>query len=108
MLIVHMIRLQSFIDTEMTRAGFLEEGARYATNHNTMLAGTAAQIADRLEEAFEATGSRGGFMLGHTACLMEDLTAIVELLVPELQRRGRFRTGYTARTLREMLGGTEA
>ncbi len=105
--VVHQMAAELGYDTEMTRAEFLEEGARYATNHNTMLAGTAAQIADRLEEAFEATGSRGGFMLGHTACLMEDLTAIVELLVPELQRRGRFRTGYTARTLRGMLGGTE-
>ena len=93
-------------DTEMTRAGFLQEGARYATNHTTMLAGTPSQIADRLEEAFEATGSRGGFMLGHFACFMEDLAAIVDLLVPELQRRGRFRTCYTARTLREMLAET--
>jgi hypothetical protein len=28
---------------------------------------------------------------------------IVDLLVPELQRRGRFRTAYTGRTLRENL-----
>jgi hypothetical protein len=28
---------------------------------------------------------------------------IVDLLVPELQRRDRFRTGYTGRTLRENL-----
>ncbi|WP_200845051.1 NtaA/DmoA family FMN-dependent monooxygenase [Roseomonas sp. 18066] len=90
-------------DTEMTRAEFLEEGARYATSHNTMLAGTAPELADILEEAFEATGSRGGFMLGHTASLFEDLTGIVELLVPELQRRGRFRTRYSTTTLRETL-----
>jgi len=90
-------------DTEISRAEFLEHGARFATNHDTMLAGTAAQIADRLEESFAATGSRGGFMLGHTASLMEDLTGIVELLVPELQRRGRFRTNYASRTLKEML-----
>ena len=104
--VVHQMGTELGWNTEMTRADFLAEGARYATNHNTMLAGSAAQVADRLEEAFEATGSRGGFMLGHTASLMEDLTAIVDLLVPELQRRGRFRTGYTARTLRGMLGGT--
>jgi hypothetical protein len=30
---------------------------------------------------------------------------IVDLLVPELQRRGRFRTAYTGRTLRENLAG---
>jgi hypothetical protein len=28
---------------------------------------------------------------------------VVDLLVPELQRRGRFRTSYTGRTLRENL-----
>jgi hypothetical protein len=32
-----------------------------------------------------------------------DLIGIVDLLVPELQRRGRFRTEYSGRTLRENL-----
>jgi hypothetical protein len=32
-----------------------------------------------------------------------DLAAIVELLVPELQRRGRFRREYKGRTLRDNL-----
>ena len=104
--VVHQMGTARGWDTEMSRAEFLAEGARYATNHNTTLAGSAAQVADRLEDAFEATGSRGGFMLGHTPSLFEDLTAIVDLLVPELQRRGRFRTAYEARTLRGMLGGT--
>ena len=53
---------------------------------------------------FEATGSRGGFMLGHSQAEQIDaLHNIVDLLVPELQRRGRFRTAYTGRTLRENL-----
>ena len=65
---------------------------------------TAGQMADHLEMVFEATGSRGGFMLGHTVSMPGDLVAIVDLLVPELQRRGRFRTEYTGRTLRENLG----
>jgi long-chain alkane monooxygenase len=69
-------------------------------------AGTAAQIADYLEEMFEATGSRGGFMLGHSQYGPRDLLYnIVDLLVPELQRRGRFRTAYTGRALRENLAG---
>jgi hypothetical protein len=63
-------------------------------------------MADHLEEAFEATGSRGGFMLGHTVSMPKDLIAIVDLLVPELQRRGRFRTAYSGRTLRENLAET--
>jgi hypothetical protein len=49
-------------------------------------------------------GRRGGFMLGHSQCGPRDqLQSIVDLLVPELQRRGRFRTAYTGRTLRENL-----
>jgi alkanesulfonate monooxygenase SsuD/methylene tetrahydromethanopterin reductase-like flavin-dependent oxidoreductase (luciferase family) len=60
-------------------------------------------IADILEEKFEATGTRGGFMLGHTISMPEDLENVVDLLIPELQRRGRFRTAYTGKTLRENL-----
>jgi hypothetical protein len=43
-------------------------------------------------------------MFGHTVSEPVDLTGIVDLLVPELQRRGRFRTEYRGRTLRENLG----
>jgi alkanesulfonate monooxygenase SsuD/methylene tetrahydromethanopterin reductase-like flavin-dependent oxidoreductase (luciferase family) len=74
-----------------------------ATAYGTTLAGTASEVADVLEERFEATGSRGGFMLGHTVALKADLQGIVDLLIPELQRRGRFRTEYKRRTLRENL-----
>ena len=51
-------------ETEISRAEFFDHGLRFATSYDQTLAGTAAQVADRLEEAFEATGSRGGFMLG--------------------------------------------
>lgn len=90
-------------DTEISRADFFEHGMRFATSYDTTLAGTASQVADRLEEVFEATGSRGGFMLGHTVSMPFDLGNIVDLLVPELQRRGRFRRAYRGRTLRENL-----
>jgi FMN-dependent oxidoreductase (nitrilotriacetate monooxygenase family) len=90
-------------DTEMTRDEFLERGARSATGYDKTLVGSPSQLADQLEEKFEATGSRGGFMLGHTVALIDDLNGIADLLVPELQRRGRFRTEYRGRTLRENL-----
>ncbi len=90
-------------ETDITREEFLEHGLRFATSYDRTLAGTAAQVADRLEEAFEATGSRGGFMLGHVVSMPYDLANIVDLLVPELQRRGRFRQEYKGRTLRENL-----
>ncbi len=100
---VHELGLQLGMETEVTREEFLEHGIRFATAYETTVAGTAESLADHLEEAFEATGSRGGFMLGHTVSLLQDLTGIVTLLVPELQRRGRFRRAYSGRTLRENL-----
>jgi alkanesulfonate monooxygenase SsuD/methylene tetrahydromethanopterin reductase-like flavin-dependent oxidoreductase (luciferase family) len=88
-------------DAELTRKEFFEHGLREAVNYDTTLAGSPTQLADRLEEAFEATGSRGGFMLGHTVSMPLDLVGVADLLVPELQRRGRFRTEYRYRTLKE-------
>jgi alkanesulfonate monooxygenase SsuD/methylene tetrahydromethanopterin reductase-like flavin-dependent oxidoreductase (luciferase family) len=89
--------------TEIARDQFFEYGRRFATSYERTVAGTASQVADHLEEVFEATGSRGGFMLGHVVSMPRDLEAIVELLVPELQRRGRFRREYKGSTLRENL-----
>jgi alkanesulfonate monooxygenase SsuD/methylene tetrahydromethanopterin reductase-like flavin-dependent oxidoreductase (luciferase family) len=93
-------------DGEIDRDTFRRYGLEAATGYGITRTGTAAQIADYLEETFEATGSRGGFMLGHSQCGPRVLLQnIVDLLVPELQRRGRFRTAYTGRTLRENLAG---
>jgi FMN-dependent oxidoreductase (nitrilotriacetate monooxygenase family) len=90
-------------DAEITRKEFFEHGMRFATGYERTVAGTAAQVADHMEHAFEATGSRGGFMLGHVVSMPDDLEAIVDLLVPELQRRGRFRRAYKGTTLRQNL-----
>ncbi len=90
-------------ETEITRDDFFDYGRAFATSYTRTIAGTAAQVADILEEKFEATGSRGGFMLGHVVSMPYDLEAIVDLLVPELQRRGRFRREYRGATLRQNL-----
>lgn len=60
-------------------------------------------IADRLQELFEA-GVCDGFVLSPTMFpgMFEQFCRAV---VPELQRRGIFRTSYTGRTLREHLRG---
>jgi alkanesulfonate monooxygenase SsuD/methylene tetrahydromethanopterin reductase-like flavin-dependent oxidoreductase (luciferase family) len=100
---VHELSIALGETTEISRKTFFEHGARSATSFDKTIAGSPAQVADILEEAFEATGSRGGFMLGHTVSMPGDLVRIVDLLVPELQRRGRFRTEYTGRTLRDHL-----
>jgi FMN-dependent oxidoreductase (nitrilotriacetate monooxygenase family) len=103
---VHELSLRLGAGTEITREEFFHYGLRNATAWDTTIAGTPAELADHLEEVFEATGSRGGFMLGHIVSLPDDLIAIGDLLVPELQRRGRFRTEYRGRTLRENLAET--
>jgi alkanesulfonate monooxygenase SsuD/methylene tetrahydromethanopterin reductase-like flavin-dependent oxidoreductase (luciferase family) len=91
-------------DTEFSRDEFFHHGLQAATGYAGTRAGTAAQVADYLEEMFEGTGSRGGFMLTHSQAghraLLQNITG---LLVPELQRRGRVRTSYEGKTLRENL-----
>jgi len=91
-------------DGEIDLDEFMHQGLMSATSYGTTVANTAAKIADELEERFEGSGSRGGFMLRHSqAEQIEALHNIVDLLVPELQRRGRLRTAYTGKTLRENL-----
>jgi alkanesulfonate monooxygenase SsuD/methylene tetrahydromethanopterin reductase-like flavin-dependent oxidoreductase (luciferase family) len=64
-------------------------------------AGTAAGLADLLQD--RQAGGLAGFRL-RPGALPHDLTQITEKLVPELQRRGLFRTAYDAGTLRGLLG----
>ncbi|MFJ4782194.1 LLM class flavin-dependent oxidoreductase [Streptomyces sp. NPDC088794] len=66
-----------------------------------IFAGTPTQLADLLQEL--AGEGLTGFRL-RPAVLGHDLPAITEGLVPELQRRGAFRTAYEADTLRGLLG----
>jgi long-chain alkane monooxygenase len=90
-------------DTEVTREEFFERTMKAAIGYDHTIAGTAKQVADYLEEEFEASGSRGGFMIGHPPSTPRDILNVVDFLVPELQRRGRFRTSYEGRTLLENL-----
>lgn len=64
--------------------------------------GTPQTVADELEEWFVNDGADGFNVM--PAYLPDGLTDIVDLVVPELQRRGLMRTEYTGRTLRENLG----
>ncbi|MEU6098266.1 LLM class flavin-dependent oxidoreductase [Streptomyces sp. NPDC047079] len=63
--------------------------------------GTPTQLADHLQELQSAGLS--GFRL-RPAVAGHDLPRITRGLVPELQRRGAFRTAYQADTLRGLLG----
>lgn len=64
-----------------------------------VLVGDPAQVADELERWHRVGGVDGFNLIGiHTPASYEDF---VDLVVPELRRRGLFRTEYSGRTLRE-------
>ncbi|MFJ8169597.1 LLM class flavin-dependent oxidoreductase [Streptomyces sp. NPDC094473] len=79
-------------------AGLEEAAGEPFTSDAAVFAGAPEGLADLLQEWF-LDGGADGFRL-RPAVLPDDLDAIVAGLVPVLQRRGLFRTGYTARTLR--------
>ncbi len=69
--------------------------------HRTVV-GTPADIVDAMEEWFHG-GAADGFNLLPT-WLPGGLEEVVELVIPEMQRRGLYRTAYEGLTLRENLG----
>ncbi len=66
--------------------------------------GTPAQVVDFMQEWFEGGAADGFILLFPT--LPAALQDFAELVVPELRRRGLFRTGYCGSTLRDHLGLT--
>ena len=73
-----------------------------AARGGDVIRGTATQIADYMETCV-TTGVADGFML--TFPLIPDgLDDFIAQVVPELQRRGLFRTEYEGTTLRDHLG----
>ena len=72
-----------------------------ARGQRTVL-GTAEQIVDQMEEWFEAEAVDG--FLVQPSHLPGGLRSFIELVVPELRRRGLFREEYEGPTLRDNLG----
>jgi alkanesulfonate monooxygenase SsuD/methylene tetrahydromethanopterin reductase-like flavin-dependent oxidoreductase (luciferase family) len=64
--------------------------------------GTPVQVADQLEERFRG-GAADGFNL-MPATLPGGLEDFTNMVLPELRRRGLFRTEYSGNTLRDHLG----
>ena len=74
---------------------------RYERGNKT-LCGSVETVADQMQEWFEG-GAADGFMLTFPT-LPDGLETFVARVVPELQRRGIFRTGYSGPMLRDHLG----
>lgn len=79
----------------------LYEQVGVARGH-TLLVGTASDIADFMCSWFDQGGADGFNIM--PGWLPGGLADFVDLVVPELQRRGRFRTRYQGNTLRERMG----
>ncbi|MGC3964911.1 MAG: LLM class flavin-dependent oxidoreductase [Rhodocyclaceae bacterium] len=67
-----------------------------------VVVGTPQQIADQMQSWFENEAADGFNVM--PPVLPESLNDFVDLVIPELQRRGLFRTAYEGTTLRENLG----
>lgn len=99
---------QGMRDQVMRDAGTDNPSIRDFLKHNyrgkpdDALVGTAEQIADILEERFRAPMC-DGFVVAATH-IPGGYAEFVELVVPELQRRGIYHTEYSGLTLRENLG----
>jgi len=84
-----------------TRRQLLEQhklGSRYTT-----VVGDPSQVADQLEQWIDE-GEIDGFNLTRIV-VPETYADFAELIVPELQNRGRYRTAYAEGTLRQKLFG---
>ena len=97
--------LASFSQADPTRTWTVREAAQFIGlgGRGPVLVGDPRQVADQLEAWQDATGIDGfnlAFAVAH-----DSMRDVVELIVPELQRRGRYRTGYDGGTLREQVTG---
>lgn len=64
--------------------------------------GTPVQVVDQLQAWFENEAADGFNVL--PLVLTGSLDDFVDLVIPELQHQGLFRTAYESKTLRENLG----
>jgi FMN-dependent oxidoreductase (nitrilotriacetate monooxygenase family) len=92
--------LTDFIRKGHTLGHLIRHYAEKSTGNG--ITGTPTEIADFMEEWFEARAADGFILMFPT--LPASLTDFVELVVPELRRRGLFREEYEGRTLRDNLG----
>jgi FMN-dependent oxidoreductase (nitrilotriacetate monooxygenase family) len=97
--------LASLSAADPTRSWTVREAARFVGlgGRGPVIVGDPGEVADQLEAWLEETGADGfnlAFAVAH-----ESMRDVVELVVPELQRRGRYRKEYDGGTLRAQLTG---
>ena len=97
--------LEAFTTADPDRDWTVDEIARHASigGRGPMIVGSYRDVANEFEAWMRETDI-DGFNLAY-AVTPETFTDIVDLVVPELRRRGVYKTGYAAGTLREKLYG---
>ncbi len=93
--ILQMVREE--VSGDLTLAEVAKE---YATSWGPHVVGTPRQVADQLEDLYDEAGGDGFMLVTHA--IPASLDDFVDHVVPELQRRGRARTQYRNRTMREL------
>ncbi|MET3615304.1 FMN-dependent oxidoreductase (nitrilotriacetate monooxygenase family) [Rhizobium aquaticum] len=79
---------------------------RDVTGFHTTVIGSPTQVADQLQELFEAGAADGFFIMPDV--ISDGLPAFVEGVVPILQSRGLFQSDYEGSTLRENFEATSS
>jgi len=105
----------SAVDDVGTRSGQMLELARRnnwtlrqlyqhfaAARGHMVLVGTPSMVVDAMQEWFE-NGACDGFNV-IPSMFPDEFESFVDLVVPELQRRGLYRKAYEGKTLRDLLG----
>ena len=96
-------RQQMLIDLGRTGLSIRQLARKFSQNQgHFQIVGTAKEIADLMEHWFMEGGADGYTVL--SSYFSRPFDDFCELVIPELQRRGIFRTEYAGRTLREHLG----
>jgi FMN-dependent oxidoreductase (nitrilotriacetate monooxygenase family) len=95
--------VESFTTADPSKTWTVREVAEWVGigGFGPLLVGSAAEVADEMESWIADTGI-DGFNLAYVVT-PETFADIADLLVPELQRRGRYKTDYAPGTLREKL-----
>ncbi|OYV39087.1 MAG: 5,10-methylene tetrahydromethanopterin reductase [Rhodospirillales bacterium 20-64-7] len=100
--------LENYTRADPAREWTVGEAAAHVGlgGNGPVFTGTPAEVADAMQDFIARTGV-DGFNLAY-AVLPESFADIVDLLVPELQARGVYKTAYAPGTLREKLFGKAA
>ncbi|MGD9803765.1 MAG: LLM class flavin-dependent oxidoreductase [Hyphomicrobiaceae bacterium] len=98
--------LESFTTADPNREWTVRELAEKVAigGRSPVLVGSGADVAEEMMSWVDETGI-DGFNLAYVV-MPESFTDLVDLVIPELQSRGRFKTAYRHGTLREKLYGT--